>query len=168
MEKTIDSPSFPPRVNRLKRVLCDIVDLAVVALCGLVLNIPAILVFTQAIIIVDSAYQIMAVYLVCLFTGAAVILADLTIRSIIPLRHKGKTIGTSLFEGEIVTEDGKVPPLSALVKRGLGQGFLTYFTCGLFIIAEVVSIFFSENGHSFVDVISGTYIAQIPKEEKAL
>lgn len=144
----------PTYGNAPKRIVAGLIDLCVVALIYLVLSIPGILVFAQAIII-EGPFQTFAVYLIAAVTGSLCVVCDLLYRVLLPYMT-GYTIGSAFLGMKLRTLEGEKASLPRLLVRSLCVVLCTLLSLGAYYLAEVICLLFSKEHLDCADILSGT------------
>jgi uncharacterized RDD family membrane protein YckC len=153
-----------PLASGTSRFLAGMFDLSVLILGSVIIMVPSLLVFIDAMKH-PSGERTSAVYLIMFLTGGLVALYDLLYRVAIPYFSHGESRGLRFLKLRMDEEYGTEIRLQSLLVKALLIFFLVLFTLGLYYLVEALVLFLNKNHRSFADTISQTIVVEEDDEE---
>lgn len=153
-----------PLASGAHRLFAGMFDLSVLILGSVIIMVPSLLVFIDAMKR-PSGERTSAVYLIMFLTGGLVALYDLLYRVAIPFFSHGESLGLRFFKLRMEEENGTQISLQSLLVKALLIFFLVLFTLGLYYLVEALVLLLSKNHRCFADTVSQTIVVEEDDEE---
>jgi membrane protein CcdC involved in cytochrome C biogenesis len=148
----------------IHRVLAGMFDLSVLILGAIIIMLPSLIVFLEAMKN-PSTSRTIAVYIIMFLTGGLVAVYDIAYRVAVPYFYHGQTLGLRFFRLRYYTEPSQEVGVKNLLLKALTIFFLAVFTLGLYYLIEAICFFYSHDQRGFSDVASGIYVYDVDEEE---
>lgn len=139
-------------------------DLSVLILGSVIIMVPSLLVFIDAMRR-PSTSRTIAVYVIMFLTGALVAIYDLTYRIAVPYFYHGQSLGQKFFRMRLYQDDGGEVRFRSLLIKALTIFFLVIFSLGLYYFVEAIALFVSPSHRGFADVVSSTIVSDTDEDE---
>jgi uncharacterized RDD family membrane protein YckC len=146
------------------RLMAGMFDLSVLILGSVIIMVPSLLVFIDAMRR-PSTSRTIAVYVIMFLTGALVAIYDLTYRIAVPYFYHGQSLGQKFFRMRLYQDDGGEVRFRSLLIKALTIFFLVIFSLGLYYFVEAIALFVSPSHRGFADVVSSTIVSDTDEDE---
>lgn len=147
-----------------RRFVAGMFDLSVLILGSVIIMLPSLLVFIDAMKRPDGSATL-SLYFVMFLTGGVVAVFDIVYRVAVPYFLDGQSLGMRFFRMRMLAENGGVVSIKSLLVKALVIFFLVIFTFGLYYFVEAVALFASTNHRSFADTLSQTVVVDLADDE---
>jgi len=141
----------------LRRVVAAFFDLVIIVAGSMVLMVPAILVYTEAII-GPTSWRTTALWIATSVTGALIVILDIVFRVVFLYKNHGQTVGYRYLNIQLVSENGDELKLEQILVHSITIVFLSVLTFGIYYIVELISFFITSSHRGFVDIVSHTIV----------
>lgn len=143
-----------------QRIFASIFDFFIKLSLLLLALIPSIVSLIN-VLISDNGWNVAALYISSVFSGAIALLFVMGYSIILPLYLNGQTLGKKYFNISVVKSGGSQIDFKTLAIRELTRLFIILTTFGMSLFVDLITLLTSRRRATFYDILSSTSVVDV-------